>query len=137
MSDNTGAMAGMPSGVSTATSTDSRDVSARIAEWHLAPSDIQSDLDRSMTIVRTRQMPANTSAAFLDDSVVITLVKSKLQADNELSSLTLDVQSHNGEVQLKGKAQSAAQIGRAIAMALDTEGVAKVSSDITLSPPTK
>jgi osmotically-inducible protein OsmY len=82
------------------------------------------------TIVRTRELGAGAPTGNMDDSVIITMVKNKLQADSELSSLNLDVQAHNGEVTLKGNAQNATQIGRAIALALDTDGVTKVSSDI-------
>jgi osmotically-inducible protein OsmY len=117
--------------------TSTTDISGRITEWRLAPSDIQSDLDSSTTIVRTRQLPAGAPTGAMDDSVIITMVKNKLQADSDLSALNLDVQAHNGEVTLKGSAQSAAQVGRAIALALDTDGVTKVSSDIKVSAQTK
>jgi hyperosmotically inducible protein len=73
----------------------------------------------------------------MDDSVIITMVKNKLQADTELSSLNLDVQASNGDVTLKGTAQSASQVGRAIALALNTEGVKKVSSDIHIGAQTQ
>ncbi len=73
----------------------------------------------------------------MDDSVIITMVKNKLQADTELSSLQLDVQASDGDVTLKGTAQSASQVGRAIALALNTEGVKKVSSDIKIGAQTK
>lgn len=103
----------------------------------MSPSDIQSDLDRQTTIVRTREVPAGAPTGSMDDSVIVTMVKNKLQADGELSSLNLDVQAHNGEVTLKGTAQSATQIGRAIALALDTDGVTKVSSDIKVGSQSK
>lgn len=73
----------------------------------------------------------------MDDSVIVTMVKNKFQSDSDLSSLNLDVQSHNGEVTLNGTAESAAQVGRAIALALDTDGVTKVSSDIKVGAQTK
>jgi hyperosmotically inducible periplasmic protein len=90
-----------------------------------------------VTIVRTKEVGAGAPTGNMDDSVIVTLVKNKLQADSELSSLNLDVQAHNGEVTLKGSAQSANQIGRAIALALDTDGVTKVSSDIKVGAQSK
>jgi osmotically-inducible protein OsmY len=68
-----------------------------------------------------------------DDSVIITMIKGKLQADSQVSTAMIDVDAHNGDVTLKGSADSAAQVGRAIALALDTQGVKKVSSDIKVS----
>jgi osmotically-inducible protein OsmY len=112
-------------------------VNTNITTWRLAPTDIQSDLDHQTTIVRTRELPAGAPTGSMDDSVIVTMVKNKLQADSDLNSLNLDVQAHNGEVTLKGTAQSATQIGRAIALALDTDGVTKVSSDIKVGAQAK
>jgi hyperosmotically inducible periplasmic protein len=90
-----------------------------------------------VTIVRTKELGAGAPTGSMDDSVIITLVKNKLKADSDLASLGLDVEAHNGEVTLKGNAQSATQIGRAIALALDTDGVTKVSSDIKVGSQSK
>lgn len=90
-----------------------------------------------MTIVRTKDVGAGAPTGAMDDSVVLTMVQNKLQADSELSSLRLEVQAHSNEVTLKGTAQSANQIGRAIALALETEGVTKVSSDIKVGAQSK
>ncbi len=122
---------------STTTSSSSKDTSAHITEWRLSPADIQADLDKSTTIVRTREIAAGAPTGSMDDSVLITMVKNKLQADSDLANLNLDVQAHNGEVTLKGTAQSANQVGRAIALALDTDGVTKVSSDIKVGAQAK
>ena len=74
-----------------------------------------------------------------DDSVLITMVKGKLQADSQVSSFAseIDVEADNGEVTLKGKAPSADLIGRAIALALNTEGVTKVSSELKIEQSSK
>lgn len=61
------------------------------------------------------------------------MVKGKLQADAEVSAAMIDVKAQNGEVTLKGSVDNAGQIGRAIALALETQGVTKVSSDIKLN----
>lgn len=103
----------------------------------MSVADIESDLSSGTTIVRTRELGAGAPTGSMDDSVIVTMVKNKLQADSELSSLKIDVQAHNGEVTLKGNAQSASQIGRAIALALDTDGVTKVSSDLKVGAQTK
>ncbi len=87
-----------------------------------------------MTIVRTNDSVVGAPTGHTDDSVLVTMIKGKLQADSQVSAIAsdIDVQAHNGEVTLKGKAKSADQIGRAIALSLGTEGVTKVSSELKI-----
>ena len=73
-------------------------------------------------------MGAPTGAT--DDEVVETMVKGKIQADSETAKSTIEVDASNGEVMLKGMADTPATLGRAMALALDTQGVTKVSSDV-------
>jgi osmotically-inducible protein OsmY len=68
-----------------------------------------------------------------DDDVIETMVKGKLQADSETAAAMIDVDANDGEVSLKGSASSANVVGRAIALALDTQGVTKVSADVKVS----
>jgi len=119
------------------TSASTGDVSARISEWKLNSTDIQSDLDRGTTIVRTRQDVVGAPTGNTDDSVIESMVKGKIQADPQCANAMIDVSAHNGEVSLKGNADSANIIGRAIALALDTQGVTKVSSDIKVNAQSK
>jgi hyperosmotically inducible protein len=72
-----------------------------------------------------------------DDEVIETMVKGKIQADSETSKATIEADASNGEVMLKGTADSAATLGRAMALALDTQGVTKVSSDVKVSAQAK
>jgi osmotically-inducible protein OsmY len=112
------------------------DITSRITEWRLGASEIQADLDRGVTIVRTKDTAVGAPTGATDDDVLETMVKGKLQADSETAKATFEVDAHNGEVTLKGSADSAAVVGRAIALALDTQGVTKVSSDIKVSAKT-
>jgi osmotically-inducible protein OsmY len=111
------------------------DISTQITTYHLAAADIQADLDRGVTIVRTNDQIVGAPTGNTDDSVLVTMIKGKLQADSDLSAIasSIDVQAHNGEVTLKGNAKSADQVGRAIALALNTSGVTKVSSEMKVS----
>lgn len=110
------------------------DVSSRITEWRLGASEIQADLDRGVTIVRTKDTVVGAPTGSTDDDVIKTMVKGKLQADSETAKASIDVEANNGEVMLKGSADQANIVGRAIALALDTDGVTKVSSDVKISP---
>ncbi|HUR58041.1 MAG TPA: BON domain-containing protein [Opitutaceae bacterium] len=104
-----------------------------MTEWRLGTAELQGDLDRSVTIVRTKDSIVGAPTGATDDSVIETMVKGKIQADSQVSGAMIDVSAKSGEVSLKGSADSAAQIGRAIALALDTQGVTKVSSDIKVN----
>jgi hyperosmotically inducible periplasmic protein len=111
---------------------------ARVAEWHLTASDLQADLDNNREIVRTKETAAGAPTASSDKSVVESMVKSRLEADSSIAALKLKVDADKGGVvNLKGKAQSAEEVGRAIALALDTEGVTKVTSKIKLDKDAK
>lgn len=111
---------------------------ARMAEWKLNPSDIQADLDNNKEIVRSKNPEAGAPTGTADKSVVESMVNSRLGADSDLAGLKLHVSADkHGEVTLKGKAHSADEVGRAIALALDTEGVTKVTSKIKLDKDAK
>jgi osmotically-inducible protein OsmY len=108
-------------------------VSSRITEWRLSGTEIQADLDRGVAIVRTKDSVVGAPTGSTDDEVIETMVKGKLQADREVSKAMIEVDADNGEVSLKGSADSADAVGRAIALALDTQGVMKVSSEVKVS----
>ena len=105
-----------------------------IAEWKLSNSDLQADLQNDRPIVRTKDSSkAGAPTGTMDKSVVESSVKAKLKADTDLAALSFDVNAQkDGEVELEGKAHSAEQVGKAIALALDTDGVNKVTSKFKL-----
>jgi hypothetical protein len=110
---------------------------ARMAEWKLNASDIQADLDNNREIVRTRDS-AGAPTGSTDKSMLESLVKGRLAADSDIAALKLDVDAKkDGEIKLSGKAHSADQVGKAIALALDTEGVLKVTSSVKLDKEAK
>ena len=82
-------------------------------------------------------MVVGAPTASTDDEVIKTVVMSKLQADTETSKGMFNAESRNGEVTLKGTAGSAAAVGRAMALALNTQGVTKVSSDVKIAASAK
>jgi hyperosmotically inducible periplasmic protein len=69
--------------------------------------------------------------AFIKDSVITTKVKSKLAADHlsSLAHIRVDT-DRDGVVWLSGTAPSREAADRAVSLARDTEGVAKVKSSI-------
>ena len=65
---------------------------------------------------------------------IIALIKAKYTLDKELSARHITVASTDGHVKLSGSVQSPDQIGRAIVLALDTDGVVDVESSLRVSP---
>jgi hypothetical protein len=118
---------------STPAATSSPDISTRITEWRLGASELKSDLDRGVTIVRTKDTAVGAPAGSTDDELLETMVKGKFQADRETARGMIEVDAKNGEITLTGSADSAASLGCAMALALDTEGVTKVSSAVKVN----
>lgn len=113
------------------------DVIAQMVKWRLSATEIQNDLDGGVTIVRTNESLVGTPTGAVEDHVIAATVKDKLQADPEIGPAPIEVKASKGEVTLKGTADNAAKIGRAIAVALDTPGVTKVSSDVKVNGPAR
>lgn len=112
-----------------------RDTSAVLGEklraWKLTPEDLREDLKRGGAVVRTK---AREAGAGLGDARLLAMVKAKYVLDRELSARKIDVDVKAGEVTLRGEVPSAALIGHAIALALDTDGVVAVVSRLTVAP---
>ncbi len=104
-------------------------ISNRLREWKLTPADIHDDLARTGQVVRAR---AREAGARMDDVRVVTVITAKYVLDSTLSSRTISVECHDGEVTLAGTVESAELIGRAVALALDTHGVHNVVSHLTV-----
>ncbi len=104
-------------------------ISNRLQEWKLTPADIKADLARTGQVVRTK---AQTVGARIDDARVITVIKAKFVLDSGLSARTISVECRDGEVTLSGTVTSADLLGRAVALALDTNGVRNVVSHLTV-----
>jgi osmotically-inducible protein OsmY len=105
---------------------------ARTMEWKLSANDIQADLDAHRDIVRTKDA-SGAATGKIDKDVLKSAVEGRLKADSELANLKIDVNPKaTGEIQLEGKALTADQVGKAIALTLDTDGVTKVTSKIKL-----
>jgi hypothetical protein len=109
-----------------------QNLSARMQEWRLDEEQIRADIESDRPIVRTKDA-AGAPVGDVDRSTLKTAVEGRIQADDQLANLRLDVDAkRGGEIELEGKAQNAQQVARAIALALDTDGVVKVTSKIKL-----
>lgn len=104
-------------------------VAAKLVEWKLTPSDIKADLEKGGRVVRSKTGTAVAkSGEVFDNARVVTVINAKLVGDSQLSALKINVDADHGVVTLKGTVKSVELIGRAITVALDTDGVTQVVS---------
>ena len=112
-------------------------IEAKLAVWHLTSDDIKEELTRTGKVVR-RQM-RDFGAAVADassDAAITAKIKGKFALDRDLSALSISVSTTDGHVTLSGSAPSHRLIGKAVMLALETEGVREVSSTLQVKLPT-
>ena len=108
-------------------------VSAKLTEWKLTPADIKADLEKGARVVRSKANETGAKAgAMFDNAKVVTVINAKLVGDSQLSALKINVDADKGVVTLKGSLKSPELIGRAVALALDTDDVWQVVSLLTV-----
>lgn len=108
-------------------------VADKLVEWKLTPSDIKDDLAKSGRVVREKTVTAGAKVgSVIDNARLVTVINGKYVADKDLSALKINVDATDGVVTLKGTVASAELIGRAIALALNTDGVTLVVSQLTI-----
>jgi len=92
---------------------------------------IKQGLAKSGRIVReeTRELGA-AIADSTSDGRITAKIKAKLLADRDLSGLSISVDTTDGRVTLAGTVTSHENIGKALRLALETEGVVEVASTL-------
>jgi osmotically-inducible protein OsmY len=109
-------------------------VAEKLAQWHLTPEEVRADLDHTGQVVRTKAREIGTNlSAKTSNARIVTVIKAKYTLDNELSARAIEVDCDAGVVTLKGAVANPALIAKAVGLALDTEGVSKVTSLLTVS----
>jgi hypothetical protein len=104
---------------------------ARELEWKLTNDDIKDDVAAGRKIERSKA--GAPTGATVDKSDLKTAVEARIRADSSIANMPIDVDAdRDGQINLSGKTNTIDQVGRAIAVALDTDGVTKVSSKIAL-----
>lgn len=104
-------------------------VADKLEAWKLTPENIKDDLARTGEVVRSKAIAAGDRIA---DARVTAVVKAKYVLDADLSAIDIGVHCKDGEVTLTGTVASPRLIGRAIALALDTNGVHHVVSKLAV-----
>ncbi len=104
-------------------------VSARLHEWKLDPDNVRADLGKTGEVVRAR---ARAAGEEINDLRIEATIKAKCILDRDLSASEIHVKSKNGQVSLDGTVAAPALVGKATALALDTEGVSNVTARLSV-----
>ena len=105
------------------------DVARHLRQWHLTGDDIRADLGRGGEVVRDK---ARVAEARISDARVAALIKAKYVLDRDLSARDIGVEVKGGRVVLTGTVGSPDLVGRAVALALDTDGAEKVTAHLAV-----
>jgi hyperosmotically inducible protein len=93
--------------------------------------DIKRELEHSGLVIREKARQATSALSDVTANARTTAaVKTKLFAEPNISSMSINVDSSDGLVTLSGTVASHEQIARAVRITLDTEGVEKVISTL-------
>jgi hypothetical protein len=105
---------------------------------HLSSEDIKDELARTGRVIRREASEAGHALADATADARITgAIKAKLLASRDLSALNISVNTTAGVVTLSGFVSSSEHIGKAILLAMDTEGVREVVSTLQPKPTAK
>jgi osmotically-inducible protein OsmY len=108
---------------------------AKLDTLGLRTDQIKEELARTGQIVRRKAQDIGDKAAdATSDARAVTEIKAKYVADPNLSAWKISVSCNQGHVALSGTVSSPDDIGKAVALALDADGVRDVTSTIQVKP---
>ena len=104
----------------------------KLKAWHLTSEDIRADLGKTGEVVRTKTVEAGYK---IEDARIHAVIKAKYVLDKDLSNASkIDINVRGGAVLITGTVKSERLIGRAIELAMDTDGVGAVSARLSVVP---
>ena len=104
-------------------------VATKADDWKLGSENIKEELAKTGQVVRSK---AKTAGEFIDDARIVTVIKGKYVMEKDLSVFAINVDCRDGQVQLTGSVSSTDLIGRAVTLALETNGVRNVVSQLVV-----
>jgi len=107
----------------------------KLQSWHLDRDSITNELARTGRVIRDK---ANQAGKAIKDATadarVTAAIKTKLVKDPDLSAWDIHVSTTDGVVTMSGSVSSPELIGKAMELALDTDGAQQVISTIQVKP---
>ena len=111
-------------------------VDAKMTAWHLRGDDIKDELSRTGKVLRRQASEFGVTVAnAASDAAITGKIKAKYVVDRDLSAFGISVNTTDGRVTLAGNVTSHQQIGKAMLIALETDGVREVNSTLQVKKP--
>ncbi len=104
-------------------------VEDRLGQWHLSSDDIRADLARTGQVFREK---AGVAGEKISDVRILAVIKAKYVLDRDLSARDIGVHVSDGAVTLTGTVSSPEFVGRATALALETDGATSVTARLSV-----
>ena len=112
--------------------TDARDTVTQIEQ---KAKELGSDAKAGIDKAKNATENASTKMGEkIDDAMITAAVKTELAKDAKLSALTINIDTANGRVALKGKAPSNEAREHATTLAQSVKGVVSVDNQLTVEP---
>ncbi len=109
-------------------------VDAKLEALELQSDKIRKELAEKGRVVRRKASEFGEKIAdSAADARLTAAIKAKLAVDGDLSALAISVSTTNGIVTLSGKVGSAELVGKAMLVALETDGVRQVISTLQVA----
>lgn len=106
-------------------------IDAKLSAWHLRSEDIAEEMSHTGKVLRRQARDFGSAVADASSDAAITgKIKAKLAVDHDLSAVSISVNTTDGRVTLAGNVASPDQIGKAMLIALETDGVREVNSTL-------
>jgi osmotically-inducible protein OsmY len=112
-------------------------ISDKLKSWRLDPASISDELKRTGRVIRDKTSEAGQAIKDATaDTRVTAAIKAKYVKDPDLSAWDIHISTTDGVVTLSGTVSSADLIGKAMEVALDTDGARQVISTLQVKPKT-
>jgi osmotically-inducible protein OsmY len=107
----------------------------KLKSWHLSGDDIKADMNKTGRVIREKSKQAGQAISDATaDARITASIKAALVKDPELSAWDISVDTTDGVVTLSGSVSNPGLVGKAMLVAMDTEGVRQVVSTLQIKP---
>lgn len=122
----------------TATREASAAVQDKLRSLNLGTNDIKQELEKTGQIVRTKARQAGDAISdATSDARITAAIKARLVGHEHLSALDISVNTTDGVVTLAGAVDEEQEIGQAMVLAMEVDGVKKVISTLQVRKKTE
>jgi gas vesicle protein len=113
-------------------------IQQKLDQWHLRGDDIKDELAKTGRVIRENAHKAgNAISDATADARITGAIKTELIRDPDLSAWNISVSTTDGVVTLSGSVSNPDQVGKAMALAMQTDGVKQVVSTLQVKPENK